>query len=107
MIDILKNIESIRIKKGIKQSEIGSKLGVKQAAYSNWVNRSADMPFGRLESIAKVLGVSVLDIITYPDHYVPESEVKPECEECKKKQDLIDNLNSYIKLLKKQNNYDE
>ena len=99
MIDVSKNIEAIRLQKGVKQSELGKKLGVKQAAYSHWINRCPDMPLGRLYNIADALGVSVLDIITWPEHYVPENSVMPECEECKRKQETIDNLNLLIGVL--------
>lgn len=99
MIDVSKNIEAIRLQKGVKQSELGKKLGVKQSAYSHWINRCPDMPLGRLFNIAEALDVSVLDIITYPEHYVPESTLAPECEECKQKQKTIDNLNLLIDVL--------
>lgn len=96
MIDIFKNIEAIRKEKGITQSEIGKRLGVKQTAYSNYVTRNLDMPFSRLSLIADALGVQVIDIITYPDRYVPETQAHPTCEECEKKQRTIDNLNLLI-----------
>ncbi len=97
MIDIIKNIEEIRSKKGIKQAEIGRELGTSQSGYSNYVNRNTDMPFSRLSHIADVLGVSVVDIITWPIKYVPSDMVAPECEECKKKDEIIDNLNELIR----------
>lgn len=99
MIEIQKNIEAIRRAKGIKQVEMGNRLGVSQMAYSNYVNRDADIPFSRLEKIAEALRISVMDIITYPEHYVPDSIVTPECEECVKKQKTIDNLNTLIEVL--------
>ena len=99
MIDVVKNLEAIRLAKNLTQSDVGRKLGVKQTTYSNWMNRSVDIPFGRLSNIADVLGVTVMDIITYPDHYVPEKSITPECEECKRKQKTIDNLNYLIEVL--------
>ncbi|MDR1517682.1 MAG: helix-turn-helix transcriptional regulator [Dysgonamonadaceae bacterium] len=53
--------------KGIKQSVMAERMGIAQAAYSNYVNRNNDIPFNRLTQIANVLGVSVIDIITYPE----------------------------------------
>ena len=99
MIELAKNIEAIRLAKGIKQLEMGRRLGVSQTAYSNYVNRDADIPFGRVERIAEALGVTVVDLITWPDHYVSENSVMPECEECKQKQKTIDNLNLLIDVL--------
>ena len=104
MIEIQKNIEAIRRAKGIKQVEMGNRLGVSQMAYSNYVNRDADIPFSRLEKIAEALRVPIMDIITYPDHYVPDSSIAPECEECAKKQKTIDNLNDLIEILNKKLN---
>lgn len=101
MIDIIANIEAIRQEKGIKQSEMGKRLGTTQSGYSNFVNRNTDMPFSRISQIADILGVSVVDIVTYPDKYVPEDQMAtPTCEECQKKDEIIENLNLLIKQLK-------
>lgn len=97
MIPIQDNIEAIRREKKIKQSEMGRRLHVTQGGYSNYVNRNADMPISRLFLIADALGVSAVDIITYPDKYVPERTKEPECEECMKKQEIIDNLNELLR----------
>lgn len=101
MINILENIESIRKEKGIKQAEVGRKLGVSQTAYSNYVKRNLDIPFSRLELIAQALGVSVVDIITYPERWGPESPYPEQCERCAEKDRIISNLNNYIALLEK------
>jgi transcriptional regulator with XRE-family HTH domain len=95
---ILESIESIRKEKGVKQSVIAEALGVKQPAYSNYITRSDDIYFNRLSQIANVLGVSVVDIITYPEKYVPETDF---CSKCREKDDIIKNLNEYIKMLTK------
>ena len=100
MINIIKNIEEIRQSKGIKQAEMGEKLGTTQSGYSNFVNRNIDMPFSRISQIADILGVSVVDIVTWPEHYVPESEATPSCSECKKKDEIIDNLNELLAVYK-------
>lgn len=100
MIEIQKNIEAVRKEKGIKQIEMGRRLKVSQSAYSNYVNRDLDIPFGRVVDIANALGISLVDLITYPEHYVSEKSITPECEECKRKQETIDNLNAFIQVLK-------
>ena len=101
MIDIIANIEAIRQEKGIKQSEMGKRLGTTQSGYSNFVNRNTDMPFSRISQIADILGVSIVDIVTYPDKYVPEDQATvPVCEECKKKDQIIDNLNELLTIYK-------
>lgn len=98
MIDIKANIEAVRKERLIGQKEIADKLNITPQAYSNWMTRSADLPFDRITQICEVMGVSLIDVITYPEKYVPSSEQK-ECEECKKKQRTIDNLNKYIELI--------
>lgn len=100
MIEILKNIESIRRDKQVKQELIAKELGVTQPAYSNYVNRNVDIPFSRLSRIANILKVDVIDIIKYPEHYVPESSLATnECESCIEKDAVIRSLNRYIQIL--------
>ena len=98
MESIFKNIESIRRKNNVKQSIIAEQLDVTQSAYSNYINRNRDIPLSRLTQIANILNVRVIDIITYPDVYVLESD---KCVACKEKDRAIKNLNDYIDLLTK------
>jgi DNA-binding Xre family transcriptional regulator len=70
---ILKNIEAIRKEKGIKQTVIAEQLGIKQNSYSSYITRNEDIKFSLLSRIADKLEVSVVDIITYPEKYVPAS----------------------------------
>ncbi len=44
--------------------------------------------------------MSVIDIIAYPEKYVPESSVK-RCADCMEKDRTIQHLNKYIELLEK------
>lgn len=97
MNEIIKNIEAIRKQKGIKQAVLAELLGVKQSAYSQYITRSNDIPYSRLLQISEKLGISVIDIITFPDHYVLESNC---CDNCKEKDIIIKNLNDYINILK-------
>jgi len=94
---IFENIEEIRRINNVKQSVIAEQLGVTQSAYSNYVNRNEDIPYGRLTRIANILGVSVIDIITHPIKYVPESE---SCENCQQLRLEVKHLTEYIEILK-------
>ena len=85
---VLKNIEAIRKEKGIKQEVLAAELGIKQSSYSSYILRGSDIKFSRLLKISEVLGVSVVDIITWPERFVPESAEKP-CEKCVEKNKLI------------------
>lgn len=100
MCNILEKIEEVRKEKGIKQSALADLLGVTQSAYSQYVRRNQDIKFGKIELIANKLGVSVVDIVTYPDKWVQEKDV--ECEKCKQKDAIIQSLTEYIEILKRQ-----
>lgn len=98
MVEILKNIEAVRKERRVKQELIAKELGVTQSAYSNYVNRNMDIPFSRLSQIANILGVDVVDIIKYPEHFVPESAQRG-CEQCAEKDKIISQMSNYIELL--------
>ena len=100
MNKILENLEAIRIKKGLKQGYVAQRLGISQQAYSRYFSEQDDMKLSRLQQICCVLGVSVVDAITWPEHYVPESESTPQCEECQKKDGIIENLNELLTIYK-------
>ena len=103
MEKILRNIEAIRKEKRVNQDVMAEALGVKQPAYSNFINRESDPTYGKLLQIGNILGVSVVDIITYPEKYVPENSLK-QCEDCKEKDKIIQHLNNYIEILEKKLN---
>ena len=100
MIDITKNIEAIRKEKRIKQEVIAAGLGIKQNTYSTYITRNSDVTFSRLSQISDVLQTPIIDIITYPEKYVPETSQRL-CENCMEKDRIIQNLNEYIEMLKK------
>ena len=100
MEDILKNIEAIRKEKRITQEAMASKLGIKQSSYSSYITRESDITYSRLLQISECLGVSIIDLITWPEKYIPASPEKP-CKECEAKDATIANLNKYIEILGK------
>jgi transcriptional regulator with XRE-family HTH domain len=101
MENILLNIEAIRKEKRVKQEVIAERLGVNQNTYSQYITRNQDIKFGLLSRIADKLEVSVIDIITYPEKYVPETNY---CVKCSDKDEIIKNLNEYIKILTSKTN---
>ena len=98
MESILKNIEAIRKEKHIKQEDIAAELGIKQSSYSSYISRNSDITYSRLLQISLILGVSVVDIIVWPEKYIPESSSK-HLDECMAKDATITHLNQYIELL--------
>ncbi len=100
MNKILENLEAIRLQKGLKQEFVAQKVGISQQAYSRYFSEQDDMKVSRLQEICSALGVSLVDVVTWPDHYVPESEAAPQCEECRKKDEIIENLNELLTVYK-------
>ncbi|GAP73061.1 hypothetical protein SAMD00024442_6_5 [Candidatus Symbiothrix dinenymphae] len=98
MKSIVENIETIRKEKGFKQEVMAEMLGVTQGTYSGWLTQNQDIKYGKLLEIANKFEMSIIDLIAYPQRYVPESVV---CETCKEKDAIIKSLNEYIGLLKK------
>lgn len=90
------NIENIRKEKGVKQTVIAEKLGITQSTYSEKVRHFTDFKYSVLSGIAEILEVSVIDIITYPERWAPETET---CAGCREKNRTIANLNKYIEKL--------
>lgn len=101
MNDILKNLESIRKERGVKQEVIAERLGVSQQTYSGYFTGTGDMKISRIQEIADILEVSLVDVVTWPEKYVPQSQEVIVCEECKSKDEIIENLNLLIRELKK------
>lgn len=98
MNTIAENIEAIRKKLGVNQEVLAEKLGVTQGTYSGYFTQNKDIRYGLILKIANILEVPITDIVTWPEKYVPENG---SCEHCKEKDEIIKNLNNYIKLLTK------
>ena len=100
MENILKNIEAIRKEKHITQEEMASKMGIRQSSYSSYITRNSDITYSRMLQISEFLGVSVIDLIAWPEKYTLVSS-ENQCKECDVKDITIMNLNKYIELLEK------
>ena len=98
MGNILKNIEAIRKEKHITQEDLASRMGIKQSSYSSFITRESDITYNRLLQISECLGVSVIDLIAWPEKYILASSEK-QCKECEAKDVTITNLNKYIEIL--------
>ncbi len=100
MENILDNIEAIRKEKHIRQEEMAARLGIKQSSYSSYIARGSDITYSRLLQISEILGISIIDLISWPEKYVIESSLHQNCD-CDAKDVTIMNLNKYIELLEK------
>lgn len=100
MIDLKENIKEIIRKCGKTQAVVASCLGINQGSLSERISKNEKIKFKTISDIADVLGIPVIDIITYPDRYVKET---PTCDKCEELRLEIRHLNEYIELLKNQN----
>ena len=93
MIDVRKNITAIIEDRGILKKNVAS-------AISNWLHSKGQPTIRKTLEICEALGISIVDVFTYPEKYVPISQINPPCEECKKKDEIIDNLNELLRRYK-------
>lgn len=74
MNNILENIDTIRRNRGYSQEYLAMQIGMKQAGFSLIMSGERELKYNTLLQIAKVLQISVVDLITFPDRYVPSSK---------------------------------
>ena len=63
------DIRSIRHNLGITQKEMGAKMGMTESAYNRIEGGMIAMSYSHLLAISEAFGISVADIILYPDKY--------------------------------------
>ncbi len=80
MIRIYRNIEDLRKKHSLSQTEFSERLGIKQSAYSRMLRYHSDIKLSFLAKVAKVFDMSVLDVLAYPDEVVLSVD-QPQCEQ--------------------------
>lgn len=52
-------LKELRLKKGLTQTELGEKVGVKQNTFTNWENGKREPSFENLVKLADLLDVSL------------------------------------------------
>ena len=82
------------------RKNVAKELGISEQALSNWFTRKTDLSFTQVSRICEVSGIRLVDAVTYPEEYVPKESVITECEECKRKDEIIDNLNELLRKYK-------
>jgi transcriptional regulator with XRE-family HTH domain len=66
-MSVASNIKNIRELKNLTQDYMATQLDITQGAYSKIERGETDMPLSRLEQIAKILGIKLLDIIGFDE----------------------------------------
>lgn len=72
---VSENIRKIRTQKGFTQQVIADALHCDDSVISNIENGKRELRVEELDIIANSLGVSVVDLFTWPVKYVPANEV--------------------------------
>ena len=75
-----KRIADLRHEKGLKQDELAEKLGVSPQAVSKWENDQTCPDISLLPALAKILGVSVDELLSGKKDDEPEVKILPESE---------------------------
>lgn len=98
MEKFLKNFEIIRKKKGLSQEYVATRIGITQQSLSHKLNDQKDIKLGFMRQLCSAIDEELLDVLTYPVRYVPVDNVPEDkgCQDCKKKDITIQNLNNYI-----------
>jgi transcriptional regulator with XRE-family HTH domain len=66
-MSIANNIKNLRELKNLTQEHMAAQLEISQRAYSKMERGETDVPFSRLEQIAKALDMNILDIVGFDD----------------------------------------
>lgn len=74
MIQVVQNIIALRKKMGFKQAIIANAIGCDVSNWSKVETGAQSLQIEDLEKIANCLHVRVIDLFTYPDRYVRESQ---------------------------------
>lgn len=94
MAEINENIKIIRLGNQWTQKEMANKLGISQNGYQKLESGESDITFTRLQQIADVFQMSVVEVIEYPNSNSGDSERVMELEV------VVYNQNLDIKILK-------
>ena len=72
------NIKELREKKQLSTYQVAKLMNITQSAYSRFENAKSKIDLARLESFANVMGMSVVDVLMYPDKYVNVRDIPKE-----------------------------
>lgn len=76
MIDtIRKNIETIRIERGLSQEGMVAKMKKTQSAYARFESGKTKIDLNTIDTFARVNNMTVIDVITYPKKFIDSEEL--------------------------------
>lgn len=75
---VIKNIVQIRNSQELTKRKMASLMNINEASYGRIESEKVALSYGDLAKIASIFGMSVIDVITYPDKYV---KAEPNTEE--------------------------
>ena len=67
---LIQNIVKIHSSKGLTKRSMSEALNINEASYGRIENGKVALSYSQLAKIASVLGMSVIDVISWPDKYV-------------------------------------
>lgn len=100
MIDVRKNLKAIIEERKLSQKQIAFDSGMTESGLSTWLSSKSDASLRKTSAICEAIGISLVDALTYPEKYVPEDQAHPACEECKRKDEIIDYLSELLRRYK-------
>ena len=75
---ILTNLRKIMADKKLKQSTLAEYAGVSESQFSRVLSEGVQLSLSQLANIARNLHMREIDVITYPEVYVPLSDKEDE-----------------------------
>lgn len=71
-MNVIDNIFKIMAQKGVKQRTLADAMGIDESQISVMKKGNRDLRISEIENIASCLGISITDLFTWPERYVPE-----------------------------------
>jgi transcriptional regulator with XRE-family HTH domain len=71
--NVLVKVVQVRQNKRLTQKEVATGIGISEATYNRIESGKVTLSYKHLAGIASVFGMSVIDVITWPETYVPRT----------------------------------
>lgn len=76
--EVIKNIIKIRNNHGLTKREVAAAININEASYGRIESGEIALSYDKLANIASALGLSVIDVITYPYKYALQDDSRHE-----------------------------